>query len=495
MIEIDKKGIDLEIYKKVVYLKKEIKVSKELENSIRKNREDFEKILNKGKIIYSVNTGVGKLADKIIPKEKMILFQENILRTHAVGWGNPAPPEVVRGALFLRINSLLKGFSGVSFELIEKMIEFLNKDIVPFVPLKGSVGASGDLAPLSFIGLSLIGEGYVLENKEVLPTYLVLKRKDVKPYKLKEKEGIALINGTQFSLSLLLHSFFEFENLFKLAILSSSLSFIALDGDILSFDPFLGKIRNSKEQIFISKVFKKILKGYKKIGLRKSIQDPYTLRCIPQIFGTILEFKNFLKKVIISEMNGVSDNPIIKNKKVIFGGNFHGQRISVSSDILAMLISILGNFSERRIFQLMGVDENILPKFLAKDEGFSSGYMIVHVLSSALASFNKALSFPHSSDSLPTSLNQEDFVSMSANSSLRLFEMLENLKGILTIELICALRAIYMKNLKLPFPLKNIYEFILEDFKIILEDHILFEDLKKINEKIPNIILKFDEIL
>lgn len=493
MIEIDKKGLDLEKYKKIVYLKEKIKVSEEIKAKVNKNREQLLDLLRKGKLIYSVNTGVGKFADRVISEDKRLAFQENILRSHAIGWGKPAPPEVVRGAILLRINSLSQGFSGVSFELIEKMIEFLNKDIIPFVPLKGSVGASGDLAPLSFIGLCIIGEGYILENKEMMPTYFVLKRKNIKPYKLKEKEGIALINGTQFSLSILIHSFFEFESLFKLAIISSLFSFVALDGDILSFDPFLGKIRCSPKQVYISKVFKKALKGYKKIGLRKSVQDPYTLRCIPQIFGTVLEFKDFIKEMIISEMNAVSDNPIIKDKKIIFGGNFHGQRISVSADVIAILLSIVGNFSERRIFQLMGVDD-ILPKFLAKEEGFSSGYMIAHVLSSALVSFNKTLSFPHSVDTLPTSLNQEDFVSMSANSALRLLEMLENLKGVLLIELISSLRAIYMKKIKLPEFLSKIYDFILEDFKIILEDHFLYEDLRKINEKILFLINKFDEI-
>lgn len=493
MIEINKKGFNLEEYKKIVYLREKIKISKEIEGKIRKNREKLLDFLKKGKLIYSVNTGVGKFANRVISEDKRLAFQENILRSHAIGWGKPAPPEVVRGAILLRINSLSKGFSGVSLDLIEKMVEFLNKDVIPFVPLKGSVGASGDLAPLSFIGLCMIGEGYILENKEIMPAYFVLKKKSIEPYKLKEKEGIALINGTQFSLSLLIHSFFEFENLFKLAVISSLFSFTALDGDILSFDPFLGKIRNSPEQVYISKVFKKALKGYKKTQLRKIVQDPYTLRCIPQIFGTVLEFKNFVEKMIISEMDAVSDNPIIKDRKIIFGGNFHGQRISVSADIMAILVSILGNFSERRIFQLMGV-EDIVPKFLAEEEGFSSGYMIAHVLSSALASFNKTLSFPHSVDTLPTSLNQEDFVSMSTNSVLRLFEMLENLRGILLIELISSLRAIYMKKIKLPDFLSKIYNSILEDFKIILEDHFLYEDLKKINEKFQFLINKFDEI-
>ncbi|MEO0283088.1 MAG: aromatic amino acid lyase [candidate division WOR-3 bacterium] len=493
MIEIDKKGLDLEKYKKIVYLKEKIKISKEIEEKINKNREKLLLLLKKGKLIYSVNTGVGKFADSVIPEDKRLIFQENILRSHAIGWGEPAPPEVVRGAILLRINSLSQGLSGVSLELIEKMVEFLNKDVIPFVPLKGSVGASGDLAPLSFIGLCIIGEGYILENKEMMPAYFILKKKNIEPYKLKEKEGIALINGTQFSLSLLIHSFFEFENLFKLAIISSLFSFVALDGDTLPLTPFLGKIRNSREQIYISKVFKKALKGYKKIGLRKSVQDPYTLRCIPQIFGTILEFKNFIEKLIVSEMNAVSDNPIIKDGKIIFGGNFHGQRLSVSADVMAILISILGNFSERRIFQLMGV-EDILPKFLAKEEGFSSGYMIAHVISSALTSFNKTLSFPNSADTLPTSLNQEDFVSMSANSALRLFEMLENLKGVLLVEFISSLRAIYMRKIKLPEFLSKIYDFILEDFKIILEDHFLYEDIRKINEKVPILINKFDEV-
>ncbi|MEO0275235.1 MAG: aromatic amino acid lyase [candidate division WOR-3 bacterium] len=493
MVEIDKNGLDLEKYKKIVYLKEEIKISKEIEEKVKKNREKLLDLLKRGKVIYSVNTGVGKFANKVISEDKILIFQKNILRSHAIGFGKPAPPEVVRGAILLRMNSLCKGYSGVSLELIKKMVEFLNKDIIPFVPLKGSVGASGDLAPLSFIGLCIIGEGYVLENKEMKPAYFVLKRKNIEPYKLKEKEGIALINGTQFSLSLLIHSFFEFEDLFKLAIISSIFSFIALDGDTLSLDSFLGEIRNSPEQKYISKVFKKALKGYKKIGLRKSVQDPYTLRCIPQIFGTVLEFKNFIKKLILSEMNAVSDNPIIKDGKVIFGGNFHGQRLSVSSDVMAILISILGNFSERRIFQLMGVDD-ILPKFLAKEEGFSSGYMIAQVVASSLASFNKTLSLPHSVDTLPTSLNQEDFVSMSANSALRLFEMLENLKGILLVELLSSLRGIYMRKIKLPEFLSRIYDSILEDFKIILEDHFLYEDIKKIGEKVPYLVSKFDEI-
>ncbi len=494
MIELDKKGLNLKNYREIVYFKKKVKISSELKNNIDRNREDFLELLKKGKPIYSVNTGVGKLADRVIPHQKIRELQVNILRSHAVGWGDPAPAEIVRGAILLRVNCLLKGFSGVSFELINKMVEFLNKDVTPFVPLKGSVGASGDLAPLSFIGLTIIGEGYIIDRGNVLPAHLILKRRGISPYILREKEGIALINGTQFSLSLLLHSFYEFEKLLKLSLVISVLSFVALDGNIEPFDPLLGKIRNSPEQLHISRIFKRILKGHKRRGKRKNVQDPYTLRCIPQVFGAVLEVKNFVEKIISSEINAVTDNPTIKGSRVISGGNFHAQRLSFACDMMANLITTLGNFSERRVFQLMGVEPNIVPRFLAKEEGLSSGYMLVQVLSASLASQNKSFSFPNSTDSIPTSLNQEDFVSMSTNSALRLLEMNDNLKGILITELLSAVRAISLTRTKLPPFLTSLYKILKEDFEIVEEDHFVYEDIKKIEKKIYPLIQKINEI-
>lgn len=495
MIEIGEKNFDLENYKKVVYEGMKVRIAPQLKEKVRNGRNAFLEILKKGKPIYSVNTGVGKLADVIIPMDKIRELQKNIIRSHAIGWGEPAPCEIVRGTILLRLLCLSKGFSGVSTDLIDKLAEFLNKEIIPFVPLKGSVGASGDLAPLSFIALSLTGEGYIIENGDILPAYFVLKKKGIKPYELKEKEGIALINGIQFSLSLLIHAFLKFEDLLKLSFLASLFSFVVLDGDLSSFDPFLGKLRNSEGQVFISKLFKKALKDYRRRKKRKNVQAPYTLRCIPQIIGTILELRNFIKNIILMEMNSVSDNPVIKNGKILYGGNFHGQRLSFGSDIMAMLISTLSNFSERRIFQLMGVDLELVPRFLAKEEGLSSGYMLTQVMAAALASYNKALSFPHCVDTIPTSLNQEDFVSMSTNSALRLFDMLENLEGILLTELICGLRAVYITKTALPPFLLKLYNEIMEDFKIIEEDHFVYEDIKKLKVKIPFLISKVDEIL
>lgn len=494
MIELNKKGLDLKNYKEIVYFKKKVKISSELKENINRNRKDFLKLLKKKKPIYSVNTGVGKLADRIIPHQKIKELQVNIIRSHAVGWGDPAPAEIVRGAILLRVNCLLKGLSGVSLELINKMVEFLNEDVTPFVPLKGSVGASGDLAPLSFIGLTIIGEGYIMDRGDVLPAYLVLKRKGIAPYTLKEKEGIALINGTQFSLSLLLHNFYEFDRLFKLSLISSVLSFVALDGNLEPFSSIIANVRNSPEQLYISKIFKKILKGYRRRGKRKNVQDPYTLRCIPQVFGAVLEVRNFIEEMISSEINAVTDNPIIRGMKAISGGNFHAQRLSFACDMMANLIATLGNFSERRVFQLMGVESSVVPRFLAKEEGLSSGYMLVQVLSAALASQNKTLSFPNSADSIPTSLNQEDFVSMSANSALRLFEMNDNLKGILITELLSAVRAISMTQIKLPPFISSLFKILEDDFKIVKEDHFIYEDIRKIETKIDSLIQKIDEV-
>jgi len=433
------------------------------------SRKALEKILNSGKIIYGINTGFGELASQIISKDKLKSLQLNLIRSHSCGVGKPLSDIEARALMFIRANELSRCHSGIRPVVVETLCDMLNKKIVPYIPEKGSVGASGDLAPSAHMALTIIGEGLAKfeGDSSWQPSKNILRKANIKPLVLEEKEGLALINGTQAMQAVGGLALNESFDIFKYGIISGALSLEALKGTPVAFDSRIHKLKPHPGQMYVAKMLNDYLKNSE---IRKShkindkrVQDPYSLRCMPQVLGSVKDTLDHCKKIIETEFQSVTDNPLVflnKNgeAETLSGGNFHGQALSFIFDFASIAMTALGNMSERRIAQLIS-DFKILPPFLAKDPGVESGFMIAHVTAAALCNENKTLSHPSSSDSIPTSANKEDFVSMGMNSALKLKKINENVSKIIAIELMAAIKGIeYHRPLKSSDKLEKIIE-------------------------------------
>lgn len=443
-------------------------ISEKTKKDLSMSRKSLEKLLETGKIIYGINTGFGELASQVISKEKLKTLQLNLIRSHSCGVGKPLSDLEARALIFIRANELARCHSGVRPIVVETLCEILNKRIIPYIPEKGSVGASGDLAPSAHMSLVLIGEGLAkFEGEDKFePSLKILKKAGIKPIELCEKEGLALINGTQAMQAIgglsLVNSFRIFES----AIVAGALSLEALKGTPVAFDRRIHLLKPHNGQIYVAEKLLKLLKGSEireshKIN-DKRVQDPYSLRCMPQVMGAVKDTLEHCKKVIETEFKSVTDNPLIfiegNDVEALSGGNFHGQALSFIFDFAGIAMTALGNISERRIAQLIS-DFKILPPFLAKNPGLESGFMIAHVTAAALCNENKILSHPASSDSIPTSANKEDFVSMGTNAALKLRKINENVARIIAIEMLAATKGIsYHKPLKTSKELSKIIE-------------------------------------
>ncbi len=479
-IGIDKVNID-EVWE--IGKGKKVKVEKDVLKKVKEKREKLEELVKKGYVFYGINTGVGRFADKVLEKEELKEFQIDLVKSHSAGYGEPLPREIIRMAMFLRLYMLSKGYSGVRPEVLLKIEEFLNKNIVPFVPSYGSLGASGDLIPLSHIALALTGGGKVYHNDNVFPTYLVLKSTGTEPLELEFKEALSLLNGIHVSLASLIYSLKKLERALSIYDIAYLFSFIAIGGNPEVFDSKLISLRNSKYEEKIAEFYRKNLKGYLYEKKRKIVQDPYSFRCMPQIRGACEEILNFCKKVIEEEIESISDNPILIEDKVISGGNFMGVRLSFVAENLKKIMAVLSNISERRINHLMGSDIIDMPKFLSKDPGKKSGLMLLHSLVVSLLSYIKTLTFPDLSDSIPTSGNQEDYVPMTMNSCLKLMDIIDKFKVIALSEFYSGVRAVILLNKKLPETLQNFLDLNFKDLKILTEDrppYEVIENLEKI---------------
>ncbi|MEO0241877.1 MAG: histidine ammonia-lyase [candidate division WOR-3 bacterium] len=482
MVELDGHSLKLVDVYNVAVKKEKVSIKQEATIKVKKSREIVDKILEKGKPFYGINTGVGKLADVRIDDKSIEELQKNIIRSHAVGVGRPLDEEYVRACMLLRANTLASGYSGVRVEVIEKLVEFLNNDIVPYVPSKGSVGASGDLAPLSHIALALIGEGYCLENNQRVSTRIVLEKKGIHPLNLKSKEGLALINGTQLTSSIISLLLYKSINLTKNADLIASISFEALKGVKEELDPRIGEIRPHPGIMKTLNHMNKFLEDSSLIQREKQrVQDAYSLRCTPQVHGAVWDLIDFSEKVMEIEINSVTDNPVVlENGDVISNGNFHGQHPGVIGDILGIALSILGNISERRSFRLITPELSGLPPFLTARSGINSGFMMHQVTQASLSSYNKILGHPATLDSIPTSGNQEDFVSMSTNSALKLIEIYENTRKILAIELILAAQALEIVGLQSASSTsRRAVERLREHVPFLTDDRFMLDELEK----------------
>lgn len=410
------------------------------------SRGVVENILAQERIVYGVTTGFGRFSDVLITRQDSDSLQKNIIMSHACGMGEPLPHEAVRAMMLLRANSLAKGFSGVRPETVELLLEMLNKGIHPVVPARGSVGASGDLIPLAHIALSMIGLGEAEHRGRAAPSEKVLEEAGLIPLQLTAKEGLALINGTQYMSALGILALLDAFELFKAASIAAAMSFEALEGIASAFDRQVHEVRPHSGQVICAALMLRLIQGSDLLARReqKRIQDAYTLRCIPQVHGATLEALRYIRSVLEIEVNSATDNPLIfpDSGDVISGGNFHGQPLALALDFLAMAVNELGNISERRIERMVNPAlNNGLPAFLTKNGGLNSGLMLLQYAAAALVSEGKVLAHPASVDSIPTSGNQEDHVSMGSIAAYKGRQVVENISWVIAAELLAAARA------------------------------------------------------
>ncbi len=402
--------------------------------------------------IYGINTGFGKLASTQISETDLARLQLNLIRSHSAGVGDPLSPQVVRLMLVLKAASLARGHSGVRPIVIETLLAVHNAGLVPYVPGQGSVGASGDLAPLAHMTLALLGEGEMLVDGQRMPATPLLREAGIAPLALEAKEGLALINGTQTSTALALHALLIFEPVLEAALVVGALTVDAARGSDGPFDPRIHALRGQPGQIDVAQYYRALLAGSE---IRRShlegddrVQDPYSLRCQPQVIGACLDHLRHAALVLVREANAVTDNPLVfaatenDSEAVISGGNFHAEPVALACDAMAVAIAEVGAIAERRIAMLIDAGVSRLPPFLTADAGLNSGFMIAHVTAASLASENKSLAHPASVDSLPTSANQEDHVSMATFAARRLQPMVRNTAHIIGIELLAAAQGI-----------------------------------------------------
>ncbi|MFC5476311.1 histidine ammonia-lyase [Paraherbaspirillum soli] len=406
------------------------------------------RIVGRGDAAYGINTGFGKLAKTHIPDAQLEELQRNLILSHSVGTGELLDDAVVRLIMAMKIGSLARGYSGIRPQVIDTLLALYNAGIMPCIPAKGSVGASGDLAPLSHMTLALLGEGQVRVGGKLLDARHALEQANIAPIVLAAKEGLALINGTQVSTALTLHGLFLAERVLAAATVTGALSVDAARGSDAPFDPRLHEVRGQPGQIATAKIYRQLLSGS---AIRQShlvnderVQDPYSLRCQPQVMGACLDLIANAARTLLTEANAVTDNPLIyaEHDEVISGGNFHAEPVAFAADTLALAIAEIGALSERRIALLIDASLSGLPPFLVESSGLNSGFMIAHVTAAALASENKSLAHPASVDSLPTSANQEDHVSMATYAGRRLHDMAHNTATIVAIELLAAAQGV-----------------------------------------------------
>lgn len=438
--------------------------------------------------VYGVNTGFGKLATQRIAREDLAVLQLKLLRSHAVGVGEPLSERVVRLVLLLKAASLARGFSGVREEIVDGLLAMHNRGVIPVIPCQGSVGASGDLAPLAHLCLPLIGEGEAFHAGERMPGAQALERAGLKPLQLSAKEGLALINGTQVSTALALDALLAADRLFESAVIAGALTLDAARGSDGPFDPRIHAVRGQPGQIDCAAAYRALMVGSE---IRRShlegddrVQDPYCLRCQPQVMGACLDQLRYAAQVLLREANAVTDNPLVyaAEGEMISGGNFHAEPVALAADAMAVAIAEIGAIAERRVAMLVDTVVSRLPAFLTPEPGLNSGFMIVHVTAAALASENKSLAHPASVDSLPTSANQEDHVSMATFAARRLGQMLRNTAHIVAIELLGAAQGIeFLRPLRSAPGLENVMRLVRSVSPPMMADRSLARDIEAVH--------------
>ena len=480
---ISSKFLQFDDLHEILNQNKTLSLSNESKLKIQKCRDYLDKkIASSDEPIYGINTGFGSLCNVKISNENLSKLQSNLVKSHACGTGDMVPADIVKIMLLLKIQSLSYGFSGVQLQTVERLIDFYNNNVLPIIFTQGSLGASGDLAPLAHLALPLLGEGEVFFKGKIVHSSTVLSNFGWQPLILQSKEGLALLNGTQFMsaygcyilLKALKYSYF--------ADLIASISIDGFNGKIEPFDELIHLIRPHKGQLATAKQISLFLSDSQIIAQNKMhVQDPYSFRCVPQVHGATKDAIDYVKNVFATEINSVTDNPniFVENDKIISGGNFHGQPLAIALDFLAIALSELGSISERRTFQLIS-GQRELPSFLIENPGLNSGFMIPQYTAASIASQNKQLATPASIDSIVSSNGQEDHVSMGANAATKCLKIMENVQRILAIELMNAAQAIEFRR---PLQSSTFIELFLKSYRqevpFVNEDRILHYDLIK----------------
>ena len=475
--------LNFDVLQEIILENKSVALSEEAIVNIQKCRDYLDKkMASHSEPIYGINTGFGSLCNVKISSEDLSKLQENLVKSHSCGTGEEVPIDIVKLMLLLKIQSLSYGHSGIQLQTVERLIAFFNNDILPVVYTQGSLGASGDLAPLAHLSLPLLGEGEVHFEGHKVHSSEVLKHFKWKPIVLQSKEGLALLNGTQFMSAYGAHILMRVSKFSYLADLIGTISLEGFDGRIEPFNELIHFIRPHKGQIVTAKRIKGFLEGSEIIKQSKNhVQDPYSFRCIPQVHGASKDAIDYVKKVFKTEINSVTDNPniFIESDQILSGGNFHGQPLALALDFMAIALAELGSISERRTYQLISGTRN-LPAFLVDNPGLNSGLMIPQYTSASIASQNKQLATPASVDSIVSSNGQEDHVSMGANAATKALRVLDNLERILAIELMSASQAIEYRR---PLLSSDFIEMFLkayrEEVPLIKEDRILHYDIEK----------------
>lgn len=478
-----------------------LQILPEARQRLRTYREIVNSAIEEGRTIYGINTGFGFLSDVKIANHQLEELQVNLIRSHACGVGDFLNEKNVRALLISRCHNFLLGHSGVSEECVEKIIEFLKHDILPLVPSKGSVGASGDLAPLAHLALGLIGEGECFYLGERRPVKDVLKECGLKPLNPQAKEGLALINGTQVMTTLAAQAVIQAKILLESSIVISCLSLDAVRGTKVAFDSRIQNIRPHPGQIKIAKFIQELFSSHDDIMLSHKdcgkVQDPYSFRCIPQVHGASLDAIEYVCGVVDTELNSITDNPLVfDNGDIISGGNFHGQPVALATDFLAIAVAELGNIAERRIEKMTNPALSGLPSFIIDGSGLNSGFMIPQVVAASLVSENKVLCHPASVDSIPTSADKEDHVSMGTIAARKALEVNKNVAHILAIELLSACQGIELLGKGNPsLPLTKVWKKVRQICPFLLKDRSLHKEIVELSEVILNgSIIKWAEV-
>lgn len=475
--------ISLELLQEIITEHKTLALSEEARLNIEKCRAYLDnKMQTHNEPIYGINTGFGSLCDVKISNENLSRLQENLVKSHACGTGDEVPHEIVKIMLLLKIKSLSFGHSGVQLQTVERLIDFYNHDILPVIYSQGSLGASGDLAPLAHLSLPLLGEGEVFADGFRQPAKKVLEKMGWEPIVLQSKEGLALLNGTQFMSAYGSYVLLKASKYSYLADVIGAISLEGFDGRIEPFNELIHLVRPHKGQINTAKRFQELLEDSEIIAQpKKHVQDPYSFRCIPQVHGASKDAIDYVKKVFKTEINSVTDNPniFIESDEIISGGNFHGQPLALALDFLGIALAELGSISERRTYQLISGLRG-LPAFLVSDPGLNSGFMIPQYTAASIVSQNKQYATPASIDSIVSSNGQEDHVSMGANAATKALKIMENLERILAIELMNASQAVTFRR---PLKSSDFIEMFLKSYReevpLVHEDRILHYDIEK----------------
>ena len=488
--------LDLNIIRDIIDNNMKLALSEEARLNITKSRGYLDQKIKESNVpVYGINTGFGALCNVKITSEKLTILQENLVKSHACGTGDRVSKPIIRLMLLLKIQSLSYGNSGIDLETTQRLIDFFNEDILPVVYEQGSLGASGDLAPLAHLALPLIGEGEVYYKNEIISGAKILEKYNWKPVKLQSKEGLALLNGTQFMSAHAVHGLIKAYKLSYCADFISAISMDAFNCNLSPFDELVHLVRPHRGQIKTAERIRCFLDGSELAQQEKeNVQDPYSFRCVPQVHGASKDTLAFVHKTVKTEINSVTDNPniFVKADKIISGGNFHGQPLALAMDYLAIAMAELANISERRTYQLVSGLRG-LPHFLVENPGLNSGFMIPQYTAASIVSQNKQLCMPASVDSIVSSNGQEDHVSMGANAATKLIRVMENVDSVLAIELFNASQALHFRS---PAKSSEKIEQVLSNFRkrvpIVTEDVMMAPLIQKSKLFLESFIIKED---